>query len=113
MALFRALTEIEWETWEAVTRLAVREARRRIDPSLPLHLVGFSMGGALALIYALDAIDDKELKRPDRLVLITPMVGITPLARIAGFAALPAMLPAFVKAAWLSVMPEFNPFKYN
>jgi len=26
---------------------------------------------------------------------------------------LPAVLPAFAKAAWLSVMPEFNPFKYN
>jgi predicted alpha/beta-fold hydrolase len=65
-----ALTDIEWETWEAATRLAVREARRRIDPSSPLHLVGFSMGGALALRYALDAIGDRELRRPDRLVLI-------------------------------------------
>jgi alpha-beta hydrolase superfamily lysophospholipase len=108
-----ALTDIEWETWEAATRLAVREACRRIDPASPLHLVGFSLGGALALKYALDAIGDKELRRPDRLVLITPMIGITPLARIAGFAALPAILPAFAKAAWLSVTPEFNPFKYN
>src|ERR1700730_12445481 len=71
------------------------------------------MGGALALKYALDAIDDKTLKPPRRLVLITPMIGITRLARIAGFAALPAMLPAFAKAAWLSVTPEFSPFKYN
>jgi alpha-beta hydrolase superfamily lysophospholipase len=108
-----ALTDIEWGSWVAATRLAVREARRRIDPSSPLHLVGFSLGGALALKYALDAIGDKELKQPDRLVLITPMIGITPLARIAGFAALPAILPAFAKAAWLSVTPEFNPFKYN
>jgi alpha-beta hydrolase superfamily lysophospholipase len=108
-----ALTDIDWQSWAAATRLAVREARRRIDPSSPLHLVGFSLGGALALKYALDAIGNEELKRPDRLVLITPMIGITPWARIAGFAALPAMLPAFAKAAWLSVMPEFNPFKYN
>jgi alpha-beta hydrolase superfamily lysophospholipase len=26
---------------------------------------------------------------------------------------LPSIFPAFAKAAWLSVMPEFNPFKYN
>jgi alpha-beta hydrolase superfamily lysophospholipase len=71
------------------------------------------MGGALALKYALDAIGDKALKPPGRLALITPMIGITRLARIAGFAALPALLPAFAKAAWLSVTPEFNPFKYN
>ena len=41
------------------------------------------------------------------------MVGITSFARFAGLAALPAYLPAFAKAAWLGVVPEFNPFKYN
>jgi alpha-beta hydrolase superfamily lysophospholipase len=107
------LTEVEWEDWMAATRLAVREARRRIGPSLPLHLVGFSNGGALALKYALDAIEDPQLSPPDRLVLISPMIGITAFARFAGFAGLPALLPAFAKAAWLAILPEFNPFKYN
>jgi alpha-beta hydrolase superfamily lysophospholipase len=108
-----ALTDVVWEDWMAATRLAVREARRRTDPSVPLHLVGFSNGGTLALMYALDAIEDKTLAMPDRLVLISPMVGITSFARFAGLAALPAILPAFAKAAWLGVVPEFNPFKYN
>ena len=52
------LAEVEWEDWMAATRLAVREARRRIGPALPLHLVGFSNGGALAMKYALDALED-------------------------------------------------------
>ena len=108
-----ALTEVEWEDWLAATRLAVREARKRIGPSAPLHLVGFSNGGALALMYTLDALDNNELARPDRIVLISPMVGITSFARFAGLAGLPALFPAFAKAAWLSVLPEFNPFKYN
>src|SRR5215813_7266882 len=108
-----ALTDVEWEDWLAATRLAVREARRRTSPSSPLHLVGFSNGGALALKYALDASSDPALARPDRLVLISPMIGITRFARFAGLAGLPAVLPAFAKAAWLSVLPEFNPFKYN
>ncbi|RDJ24034.1 alpha/beta hydrolase [Bosea caraganae] len=107
------LSEVEWEDWLAATRLAVREARRRVAPDVPLHLVGFSNGGALALMYALDAIENPELARPDRIVLISPMVGITAFARFAGLAALPAFLPRFAKAAWLSVLPEFNPFKYN
>ena len=51
-----ALTDVEWQDWMAATRLAVREARRRIGPSLPLHLIGFSNGGALAMKYALDAV---------------------------------------------------------
>ncbi|MFZ0709740.1 MAG: alpha/beta hydrolase [Terrimicrobiaceae bacterium] len=108
-----ALTDIEWEDWLAATRLAVREARRRVGPSAPLHLVGFSNGGALALMYALDALDNKELSRPDRIILISPMIGITSFARFAGLAGLPAIFPAFAKAAWLGVLPEFNPFKYN
>ena len=108
-----ALTDVEWEDWMAATRLAVREARRLAGPSVPLHLVGFSNGGALALMYALDSIDDENLSRPSRLVLISPMVGITRFARFAGLAGLPAILPAFAKAAWLGIVPEFNPFKYN
>ena len=108
-----ALTDVAWEDWSAATRLAVREARRRAGAPLPLHMVGFSNGGALALKYALDAIEDTKLARPDRLVLISPMIGITQFARFAGFAALPAVFPAFAKAAWLGVVPEFNPFKYN
>ena len=108
-----ALTDVEWEDWAAATRLAVREARRRVGPGLPLHLVGFSNGGALAMQYALDALEDEKLSRPDRLVLISPMIGITAFARFAGIAGWPAVFPAFAKAAWLAVLPEFIPFKYN
>ena len=108
-----ALTTVDWEDWSEATRLAVREARRRIGPSRPLHLVGFSNGGALAMKYTLDALDDAKLSKPDRLVLISPMIGITELARFAGVFGWPAIFPRFAKAAWLSVTPEFNPFKYN
>lgn len=108
-----ALSQVDWEDWQAATNLAVREARRRIDPSRPLHIVGFSNGGALALKYALDAIDDPTLIMPDRLFLISPMIGVTSLAGFAGVAGWPAILPAFAKAAWIVILPEFNPFKYN
>jgi len=107
------LTDVRWEDWMAATRLAVREARQRVPVPAPLHLVGFSNGGALAMKYALDAIEDPKLPRADRIILFTPMIGITRFARFAGLAGLPAILPPFANAAWLSVLPEFNPFKYN
>ncbi len=107
------LTDVRWEDWMAATRLAVREARRRVPAPAPLHLAGFSNGGALAMKYALDAIEDPKLPRANRIVLFTPMIGITRFARFAGLAGLPAVLPPFANAAWLSVLPEFNPFKYN
>ncbi|MBU8540033.1 alpha/beta hydrolase [Roseomonas tokyonensis] len=108
-----ALTRVTWEDWLAATRLAMREARARVRPDMPLHLIGFSNGGALALKYALDAVEHGTTAAPDRLVLISPMIGITAFARFAGLTALPALLPRFAKAAWLGIVPEFIPFKYN
>ena len=108
-----ALTDVTWSDWEAATLLALRQAQRRLKPGMALHIVGYSTGAALAVKAAMDAIDDPALPRPDRIVLISPMVGISAFARFAGLAGLPAVLPAFAKAAWLSILPEFNPFKYN
>ncbi len=107
------LTEAVWEDWAAATRLAVREARRRVPAPAPLHIVGFSNGGALAMNYALDALGNPRLARADRIVLVSPMIGVTRFARYAGLAGLPSILPAFAKTAWLGIVPEFNPFKYN
>ena len=107
-----ALTAAHWEQWLATTRLAVREARRQV-PDGPLYLVGYSNGGALALRYSLAALEDERLAMPQQLVLISPMIGVTSYARYAGLAALPAVLPPFAKSAWMNVLPEFNPFKYN
>ncbi|WP_240349626.1 alpha/beta hydrolase [Pseudomonas putida] len=107
------LTAAHWEDWMAATRLAVREATRRAPAGTPLYIVGFSNGGALAVKYSLDALEDPHLARPTHLVLISPMIGVSRFARFAGVAGLPALFPAFAKAAWLSVLPEFNPFKYN
>jgi len=107
------LATVEWEQWTAATVLAALEARRLAGPGTPLHVVGFSNGGALAMKYAMDAIEDKKLPRPDRIVLLSPMIGVTSLARFAGIFGWPAVLPRFAKAAWLGIVPEFNPFKYN
>ena len=107
------LSQVEWEQWMAATHLAVREARRLAPAPAPLHVVGFSNGGALAMKYALDVLDDPQLARPERIVLFAPMIGITSMARFAGVFGWPAFFPAFDKAAWLGIVPEFNPFKYN
>jgi pimeloyl-ACP methyl ester carboxylesterase len=107
------LTRSRWEDWTAATRLAVRHARELAGDKTPLHLVGYSNGGALALEYALETLDDATLAKPDQLVLISPMVGITSFARFAGVLGWPAAFPGFAKAAWLDTLPEYNPFKYN
>jgi alpha-beta hydrolase superfamily lysophospholipase len=107
------LAESSWQDWAAAVRVGVRHARGRIGDGKPLILVGYSNGGALVLDYTLDALADTSLVRPDRLVLVSPMIGV---ARAAGLSDLISLLhgvPVFEKAAWTSVAPEYNPFKYN
>src|SRR5262249_20183544 len=69
------LTDASWPDWSAVVRMGVRHLRARVGRDVPLTLVGYSNGGALAVKYALDAIEDPTLPRADRLVLISPMIG--------------------------------------
>jgi alpha-beta hydrolase superfamily lysophospholipase len=107
-----ALTVVRWEDWRAATRLAVRQTRA-LAGERPLHVVGYSNGGALAVDYALASLDDPKLPRPAQLVLISPMIGITSMARFSGVLGWPAVFPSFAKAAWLDTLPEYNPFKYN
>lgn len=106
------LSVADWDDWAAAVELAVRTARDGA-PEEPLHLVGYSNGGALVVHHALEALEDAELGLPDGIVLLSPMIGITRFAALSGIAGWPAILPAFDRAAWFDLIPEFNPFKYN
>jgi len=108
-----ALTEATWEDWLAAVRLGARHVRAKIGPKAPLHFVGYSNGGALVLSNALDAVEDPKLPKPDRLVLVSPMIGVTPAARLARAISLLGGLTYFEKAKWTDVLPEYNPYKYN
>jgi alpha-beta hydrolase superfamily lysophospholipase len=85
----------------------------RIGAGKPLVLVGYSNGGALVLKYALDAIDGSGDPQAARIVLLSPMIGVQKFAWLARVISLLGPLPAFEKARWLDVYPEYNPFKYN
>lgn len=107
------LNNYTWQQMTAATELAVREARRLAPEGAPLHIVGFSNGGALAIKYGLDALENKKLPQADKITLISPMIGITRMAPVAEIIALPSRIPGLEKAGWLGITPEFNPFKYN
>jgi len=110
-----ALTQVRWEDWVAASRMGARHVRDRIGmgPSRPFVIAGYSNGGGLAVKYALDALSDPSLPRPDRLLLFSPEIGIMPLARIANSHKLLSFLPYFEKFKWQSIEPECDPFKYN
>jgi alpha-beta hydrolase superfamily lysophospholipase len=102
-----------WEDWMAAVRLGMRHLRRHVGEGRPIYMVGYSNGGALSVKYALDALDDTSLPRPARLVLISPMIGVSPAARIAWTMSLLGGIPYFEQTRWLDVLPEYLPFKYT
>ena len=75
--------------------------------------MGYSNGGAIVLKYALDALEGSGDPKPARIVLLSPMLGVTPFAWMARVISMLGPIPAFEKARWLDVFPEYNPFKYN
>ena len=100
-----------WEDWAAAVRMGARHVRKVVGADRPLVLVGYSNGGALVTKYALDALEDATLPAPASLILVSPMIGVSPAARLARFISM--LGPVVDKARWIDVVPEYNPFKYN
>jgi alpha-beta hydrolase superfamily lysophospholipase len=107
------LTTVTWEDWLAAVRLGARSLQQTIGPDKPLAIVGYSNGGALALKYALDAVEGSGDPQPSSVVLLSPMIGVAPFAWLTRVISLLGVVPAFEQALWLDVYPEYNPFKYT
>lgn len=108
-----ALRHARLEDWRAAVRLAARELRQQLPAEAPLFLLGYSNGAALALDYTLDAQQDPSLPQPARLVLISPALRVSPVADYAGVLLALATVPGLGGLAWDSVLPEYDPYKYN
>jgi alpha-beta hydrolase superfamily lysophospholipase len=96
----------------AAVRLAVAHLARQPD-HLPFHIVGYSTGATLALDYTLDAMSDDTLPVPASLVLLSPAIGVHPVAGLAGLTDTLSAIPGLGSLAWADVMHEFDPYKYN
>jgi alpha-beta hydrolase superfamily lysophospholipase len=107
-----ALRHVAWEDWMAATALALRRAAE-VAPGKPLYVAGYSTGGPLALLHTLRAFDDKSLAMPTRVLLFSPAIGVSRFAVMTNVSSLLAPVPGLEKAAWLDVMPEYDPYKYN
>ncbi len=114
------LLSVTWEDMAAATRLGMAHLRAQLDGK-PLHIVGYSTGGALALDYALNALaaaetqssQDDAAQIPASLVLVSPAIGITPAAAVTPWLIRLSRLPGLEQLAWTTVLPEFDPFNYN
>jgi len=106
------LLDTEWEDMAAAGRLAMAELQEK-SASVPLYIVGYSNGGALAVQYTLDSLADESLKTVDGLVLISPEIGISKMAVLAKWQERLGHLLGLEKLAWNSLRPEYDPWKYG
>jgi hypothetical protein len=78
-----------------------------------LYIVGYSNGGARAVNYVLDALNDATLPQIDRLVLLSPEIGLAKVAALAVWQARLGQLLGLEKLAWNGLLPEYDPYKYG
>ncbi|MBT8444285.1 MAG: alpha/beta fold hydrolase [Gammaproteobacteria bacterium] len=106
------LRSIEDRDLMAAAAVGMRHVRELIG-NRPLYVVGYSMGGALAVDYALTALDDKELPAVAGIVLISPAIGVTAAAQFAVWQARVGYLLGLPKLEWNAIEVEYDPFKYG
>ena len=106
------LVEIRWQDMAAAVRLAMNHLQKTSN-SQPLYIIGYSNGSALAVHYALSALGDPQLPKADGLILVSPAIGVTPLAAFAVWQARLGHLLGLDKLSWNSIELEYDPYKYN
>ena len=106
------LVDVKWEDMAAAVRLAMHHLQDEVG-SRPLYIVGYSNGAALAVRYALETLDDKTLPTVDRLVLLSPEIGVVKVAALAIWQARLGHLLGLQKLEWTDILPEYEPFKYG
>lgn len=107
------LTVVRWQDFTAAVRLAARDLTEKSPPGTPFYIIGYSNGAALAVEYSLAAILGEGVRLPDGLFLISPAITVSSTAALAKWNLLLARLPWLQKLAWLSIVPEYDPYKYN
>ena len=106
------LLRARWQDMAAAVRLAARHLQTEIADK-PLYVVGYSNGGALAIDYSLATLADPSLPRPTGVILLSPQIGVTPLAFLASWQGRLGYMLGLEKLAWNTIEPEYDPFKYN
>lgn len=106
------LVEARWRDMAAAVRIAMRHVSDAADGA-PLFVVGYSNGGALAIEYALDALQDDALPQLSGIVLLSPEIGISATAAFAVWQGRLGHFLGLDKLAWNALLPEIDPFKYG
>jgi len=106
------LLHVSWRDMAAAVRLAMRHLAEKTG-NRPLYIVGYSNGAALAVHYALHALEDPGAPSATRLVLVSPAIGVSEVAALAIWQSRIGRLLGLEKLQWNDIQPEYDPFKYG
>jgi alpha-beta hydrolase superfamily lysophospholipase len=106
------LVTATWQDMAAATRLALAHLAEAVRDA-PIFLVGYSNGGALAVQYVLSTVSDDTAVRPAGVLLLSPAIGVSPIAAFAVWQARLGWLLGIERLAWNSTGVEYEPFKYG
>jgi alpha-beta hydrolase superfamily lysophospholipase len=106
------LKYVRWQDMASATQLAFQHLVDAMGDK-PVHVAGYSNGATLALDLSLEALDDPARPMPASLILVSPSIGITAAAALAGPTASLGRVPGFSRVGWAQTTPEFDPYKYN
>ena len=107
------LRDIRWRDARNAFALAARDASDRIGPDEFFAVAGYSYGAAIAVDYTLSALEGDGARVPDLLILISPAMRAPAVAAFASVQRCLSELPGLEKLGWTSVLPEYDPYKYN
>ncbi|MFK7852061.1 MAG: alpha/beta hydrolase [Akkermansiaceae bacterium] len=106
------LVEVTWKDMVAAVELAAKHLKEQVGEK-PIYIVGYSNGGALALMYSIESLDDSNLPVPGGLILLSPEIAVSKAAALAVWQARLGHWFGLEKLAWNSISVEYDPFKYN
>ncbi len=116
------LLDVAWEDWYSAVKFGARMVLNKIENLSDgrFYVGGFSTGGALTLRYFLETSSEKlkgyaveNHRVPDKLLLLSPAIGVNPFAEILDWHQILSWMPWFKKFKWLEIGPEYDPFKYT
>ena len=106
------LVQVTWQDMDAAVQIAMRHLAEQSNGQ-PLYIAGYSNGGALAVNYVLGALNDATLPQIDRVVLLSPEIGLAKVAAFAVWQGRLGHLLGLEKLAWNGLLPEYDPYKYG
>ncbi len=106
------LLELRWQDMAAAVKIGMERLNQKVGDR-PIHIIGYSTGGPLALNYTLSALKDPALTLPSGLIFYSPAIGVSKAAPLAVWQSRLGHLFGLPKLEWNALAPEYDPFKYG